>query len=86
MQFMNFLCITLNVESQVCGECVQNQGAHAFPRGSKCKLLHINSNTNLQGINRNRENVLFQDNVIAHIANFSVIALEEILGEWLISH
>ena len=44
-QFMNFLCMTLNLESQVCSKCVRNQGAHAFPRDNKCRLLHcINFN------------------------------------------
>jgi hypothetical protein len=65
---------------------VQNQEAHAFPRDNKCRMPHyVNSNTTLQGINVNRENVLFQD-VIAHLANFSMITLEDILDEWLISH
>lgn len=50
-------------------------------RPEECSSLLI-----LQGINGNRKSVMFQDNVLAYTENFSMIALELILSEWMISH
>ena len=40
-QLMNFLCMTLNAQSQVCSKCVCNQGAHAFPRDNNANYCVV---------------------------------------------